>query len=710
MSRFAFRGRARGGRILASMLLAIGGLTACGPDQPDAAGTASAAVAKPGAPPDKAECRRFTTCVPENPCHTGWVTGCSKGVPICTDIGGWLSNGTSCGEDLVCYMGECEPCAAGQSCQITDRWGNPDLWACRAGGITCDTGQPVCKDVGPAPDGTTCGGGGPWVCKSGACTTCFEGSTCPVPDQPCHQGTVQACATTGGTCVDTSLLPNGTSCGYGTTGVLVCNEGECQTCPWYEPCEPEGLPCQYGTISCWTGPQVCAPSSWKPDLTPCDGGACMSGQCVPSCGPGSRCQPPDPCYGSGTISCETGECLASGAPFPDGWSCGAGGETCQAGSCTDDADPRLMVRSAWWYHDLTGTTWSRCAAAGAGLSRRVTESFGVGTSTHVVESFATTDCSGEVQTRTSGGRTVASSGDRYVTWTGGTPPSTALPGSPTATAVHFTGEDPPGTTIDIKQLYLVNDGVYPRQLFRGDGTHLGADGYPTRLLPDPKPFTEVILPTCGPTVSCPSPDACHTSGSLSCSSGLCDPQQPVEDWLTCGVGGESCQGGTCTAAPGADPWVRSSSIAGAVDLAGTTWSDCLGDDPAPGQSRLRIDTWAAGAITHQEVLFTSSVDCTGPTDPMGSFTLTGTITSGGDRRVSWESGAPTGLPAEPTATGIHVSAPDSPIGALDLRLVVFVDESVAPRRLYQGDKTPAYADGYPALLHDSMPLTEVTGP
>src|SRR5512138_123435 len=151
MSRSAFHGRARGGRALVSMLLAVGGLAACGPEQQDPAVTVSAATAQ-AVPPGRAECRRWTTCVPENPCHTGWVTGCRKNEPICTDIGGWQPNGTSCGTDAVCWLGECEPCAAGHTGPVLDDRGYPI--SCRAGEIACDTGQHVCAEVEHVPDGT----------------------------------------------------------------------------------------------------------------------------------------------------------------------------------------------------------------------------------------------------------------------------------------------------------------------------------------------------------------------------------------------------------------------------------------------------------------------------------------------------------------------------------------------------------------------------
>jgi hypothetical protein len=86
------------------------------PDGAPASGGGAAQVASidplppglPSGPPDgAAECRRFTACQPENPCHTGTVTGCRRAEPICTDLGGWVSNGTPCGSGAACSMGEC---------------------------------------------------------------------------------------------------------------------------------------------------------------------------------------------------------------------------------------------------------------------------------------------------------------------------------------------------------------------------------------------------------------------------------------------------------------------------------------------------------------------------------------------------------------------------------------------------------------------------
>lgn len=799
--------RSRSPLMLSLFLLTAASLAACGSSRSDASADGAGAVSAlaPAAKPGKAECHRWQSCVPANPCHTGWVTGCRAGVPICTDIGGWLSNGTACGADAVCFMGECSPCAAGQACPIPDPYGNPD--ACRVGAIACGTGLPVCADTGPAPDGTTCAGGGPYVCKGGACTYCMEGMTCTPAEQPCHDGAVTACATTGGTCVDTGAVrPNGWWCGDAVPNG-VCREGACVECP-YGACAPEGLPCQEGFLSCPGGWPVCQPNAWKPDGTPCDGGVCQAGQCVApcvpdqpctpwnacyagvtvcfgeygtsceardplpdgtscgadlvcragsctTCGPGSWCQSPDPCHAGGTLSCETARCEPAPPVMGDGTGCGVGGETCQAGVCTDDADPRLVVRSWNGFADLTGTAWSRCVPLASGTSQRPTFTFAVGARTRSVDVFATPDCAGEPVSHTSDELLVASGGDRYVTWAGGSPPPGVWVWSPTATAAHLTGAEPGGA--DLKSLYWVDDAVYPRRLFQGDRSQaLGVDGYPTLLVPDVNPLTEVVPPcvpdlpctpydacrtgvtvcwseyggwceprepvpdgtacgaglvctggaclACGPTSWCQSPDPCFEQGAVSCETGRCEPQPPARgDGVTCGVGGETCQAAVCTPAAGADPWVRSTSYA--VDLAGTSWTVCFGDEPEPGRSRLRIDSYAAGALTMEQVIFTERSDCTGPIDLAAGFTVVATLTSGGDRPAAWAGGwVPPGLPWTPTATGIDVRAEDSPFGPFQFKALVFVHDAATPRQLYLGESKGE--DVYPTTLNGSMPMTE----
>lgn len=669
MGRSACRGRAAWWRAVCSMILAAGGLTACGPEPADVAVATDAAKAPPGG-----DCRRWTTCVPENPCHTGWVTGCRANVPICTDIGGWLSNGTTCGTDAVCYMGECEPCAAGASCPIPDMYGNPD--ACRVGAIACGSGQPVCEEQGPAPDGTACWGGGPYVCKAGQCTYCVEGSIgCIPPEGPCHEGRMTSCST-GGTCVATgNLIPNGAWCAQDGS---VCRDGDCVACP-YGPCQPEGMSCYDGYVSCPGGSPVCSPQGPKPDGTPCDGGGecrggaciqpcvpdqpcapsnvcysgrtvcdpfygtlcqererlpdgtqcpggvCASGSCSP-CGPSSWCQSPTPCFGSGTISCATGQCEPSPPPYA-GSTCGLGGESCSAeGLCVDDLDPRLVVRSASGTSvDLTGTTWSHCMTDGApGESRRATDTYGAGTITHVEETFATPDCTGDPQSSWIVNGQATSAGDRLVSWAGGIPPPSApWFWSVTATAVHVTGEDPVMGPLDFKFLIWVNDWVAPRQLFQAENDYgMAWDGYPTLLVPETNPLQEVLACDAGAPCS-PGYPTCEVF-AIDCSGGApacLSTGTFLPDGARCGDG-LWCQGTACVPVP-------TRTVTGSSRL--TYWPDAgpiATMDPAPLSSIAALQFGSTGFVSRPGVIF-----------PDGSFEIPG-VEEGPYQLEIWRAGAP----------------------------------------------------------------------
>jgi hypothetical protein len=104
-------------------------------------------------------CTSGLACTPPgNICKTG-MTSCSTGVSSCVETGN-VKNGTSCGSDLVCYNGGCSACVVGGSCVPA----NP----CHKGVTSCDTGQPVCTDIGtPLVDGVPCGTGR--VCSAGTC-------------------------------------------------------------------------------------------------------------------------------------------------------------------------------------------------------------------------------------------------------------------------------------------------------------------------------------------------------------------------------------------------------------------------------------------------------------------------------------------------------------------------------------------------------------
>lgn len=322
--------KARGSsRWLLAVLLALGSTLGCGGAEDEALdpalGGVSAAIRGGVAP-----CQRRALCVPENPCHLGQVTGCRANVPICSDTGAWLPNGTSCGEDCVCLRGEPNFCDAGAACYPPDPWGQPDR--CQLGTTVCTTGRPVCVSQGTAPDGTSCADG-PYVCRGGVCGWCQDGDYCdlgPGTGQECVQGVVQSCST-GGTCVAGGLKPNGTWCN-GELGVGACLDGACNACQWGASCDA-GNECVVGYTDCSSGNAACQPWYYQPDGTPCGGdGMCWSGLCGAACTGGEYCKPTEsPCWWGYT------QCSASGASCPawylepDGTPCPGG--SCQWGSC-----------------------------------------------------------------------------------------------------------------------------------------------------------------------------------------------------------------------------------------------------------------------------------------------------------------------------------------------------------------------------------------
>jgi len=90
-------------------------------------------------------CTQSAACTPSNACHTGQIE-CSSGMPVCTDTGTSLANGTGCGASSVCESGACDACGAmGQYCCAANVCsGSPD--ACiSAVASTCRTNvSPQC--------------------------------------------------------------------------------------------------------------------------------------------------------------------------------------------------------------------------------------------------------------------------------------------------------------------------------------------------------------------------------------------------------------------------------------------------------------------------------------------------------------------------------------------------------------------------------------
>ena len=132
-----------------------------------------------------------------------------KPVPAWYMTAGNVTDGTSCGTNMVCNSGTCGSCTSGASCTPS----NP----CDTGTVSCKTGTAKCVDTGNAvPDGTSCGPDG-LVCNSGGCVSCKAGGTC-ARSNPCETGTI-SCSTGSPKCVANGSQPAGTVCGVASCPV-----------------------------------------------------------------------------------------------------------------------------------------------------------------------------------------------------------------------------------------------------------------------------------------------------------------------------------------------------------------------------------------------------------------------------------------------------------------------------------------------------------
>jgi hypothetical protein len=222
-------------------------------------------------------CVEGAACTPNGTCHTGTLH-CGSGLPTCTDMGGSVSDGTSCSttSGYVCKSGTCNYCSyPGASCQLDNK--------CKTAQISCDTGSAVCNYTGGnVTDGTSCGTDAQHVCSGGTCTLCKSGVAC-TPANPCHKG-VTSCSTGTSVCVDQSTLAaDGTNCGTN----MFCKTGVCGACTENAACST-GDPCQTGKTTCATGTSVCVPSGATGAST-CGNvtkGTCVSGACQCPAGSG----------------------------------------------------------------------------------------------------------------------------------------------------------------------------------------------------------------------------------------------------------------------------------------------------------------------------------------------------------------------------------------------------------------------------------------
>ncbi len=273
-----------------------------------------------------------TPCVDDAACATN-PNKCVEGALKCSASGVMCNNttkqrtpGTPCGVDQVCNpAGTCINCKQDDACT-----GNPGV--CRKGRNDCSSGTPTCLDGDGKPAGTSCGMS--LVCDGdGGCVTCTDGAACSTNPDPCKNGQ-QSCTGTPA-CNDTTPKMVGDSCGTDR----VCNpQGACVMCPAGNACNTNMNECRQGRVMCGSGAAVCADGPNKALGTPCTGGFCASGACVP-CALGMSCTGnPNACrtgtFQRGGMNMDMCGC-GDDAPRPIGQVAGCNmGTTCNgAGGC-----------------------------------------------------------------------------------------------------------------------------------------------------------------------------------------------------------------------------------------------------------------------------------------------------------------------------------------------------------------------------------------
>jgi hypothetical protein len=240
-----------------------------------------------------------------------------------------LPNGTSCGDDLVCFNGACrEGCTIDADCD--------DGLLCN-GVETCDSITNQCQaGTGPG-DGTQCGGDTD-VCINEVCESvqCVTDGHCPDDGNVCT-----GAPSCGGdyTCQTGANVDNGTVCGAGD----VCFDGTCREgCTTDAECD-DGLVCN-GTETCDLGTFTCQSGTAPGDGTQCGATAldiCLGDVCdTVECTEDMHC-PDDGNVCTGAPSCGGDYTCQAGANEPNGSVCGSElvcfDGTCREG-CTTDAE------------------------------------------------------------------------------------------------------------------------------------------------------------------------------------------------------------------------------------------------------------------------------------------------------------------------------------------------------------------------------------
>jgi hypothetical protein len=183
------------------------------------------------------------------------------------------------------------------------------------------------RDAAPPPppqDGGRPADGSPPPADGG--DDCVPGAACQPDGAPCQVGTL-VCAASGPTCDHLHPAPNGVPCGSG----YVCKDGSCNACPAGDLCpDPGGDECLVGTVSCAAGVPECLSPTPVADGTPCTGGLCRAGSCGAGlCSDAVPCGAGQVCNLSGCAATVTGACVEQPLTCPFAYSpvCGCDGTT-----------------------------------------------------------------------------------------------------------------------------------------------------------------------------------------------------------------------------------------------------------------------------------------------------------------------------------------------------------------------------------------------
>src|SRR5262249_26791071 len=141
-------------------------------------------------------------------------TRCNTGVQQCMKQS-TFPDGTSCGTNMVCSVGQCVACTAGGSCPSPD--------PCRTATYSCKTRAQVCSPSRNAPGCSICGTD--TVGATGLCVACVAGSDCLPTNSLCKKGQPW-CSGAAQRTTGNDTAPDGTSCGTN----YVCHGGSCAYC------------------------------------------------------------------------------------------------------------------------------------------------------------------------------------------------------------------------------------------------------------------------------------------------------------------------------------------------------------------------------------------------------------------------------------------------------------------------------------------------